>query len=230
MYERFTDQARKVMKLSNDEARCLNHMCIGTEHILLGLVKEGSGVSAQVLKHFDIDLRKVRLEVEKLVKSGPDMVMMGKLPMTPATKRVIEYAMKEAAKLNRDQADPEHILLGLLRENMGVAAQILMNLGLRLESRRTEIENFYGRPAERQREPFTNQAVEQPASETAALPAACPKCGQPVVRVIWRWIRLFGKILEDVNLGRAILGSPVHQDGPSWVRRLHLFKDARERA
>src|SRR6516162_6160972 len=80
MYERFTDRARKVMQLANQEARRLNHEYVGTEHILLGLVKEGSGVAANVLKNADIDLRKIRLEIEKIVQSGPEMVTMGKLP------------------------------------------------------------------------------------------------------------------------------------------------------
>ena len=83
MYERFTDRARKVMQLANQEAQRFNHEYIGTEHILLGLVKEGSGVAANVLKNLDVDLRKIRLEVEKIVQSGPDMVTMGKLPQTP---------------------------------------------------------------------------------------------------------------------------------------------------
>src|SRR4051812_11868956 len=83
MYERFTDRARKVMQLANQEAQRFNHEYIGTEHILLGLVKEGSGVAANVLKNLDVDLRKIRLEVEKLVQSGPEMVTMGKLPQTP---------------------------------------------------------------------------------------------------------------------------------------------------
>jgi len=96
MFERFTDRARKVMALANQEAQRFNHEYIGTEHILLGLVKEGSGVGANVLKNLDVDLRKVRLEVEKLVKSGPDMVTMGKLPQTPRAKKVIEYAIEEA--------------------------------------------------------------------------------------------------------------------------------------
>src|SRR5919109_715961 len=84
MYERFTDRARKVMQLANQEAQRFNHEYIGTEHILLGLVKEGSGVAANVLKNLDVDLRKIRVEVEKIVQSGPDMVTMGKLPKTPA--------------------------------------------------------------------------------------------------------------------------------------------------
>jgi len=144
MFERFTDRARKVMALANQEAQRFNHEYIGTEHILLGLVKEGSGVGANVLKNLDVDLRKVRLEVEKLVKSGPDMVTMGKLPQTPRAKKVIEYAIEEARSLNHNYVGTEHLLLGLLREQDGVAAQVLMNLGLKLEDVREEVLNLLG--------------------------------------------------------------------------------------
>jgi len=144
MFERFTDRARKVMALANQEAQRFNHEYIGTEHILLGLVKEGSGVGANVLKNLDVDLRKVRLEVEKLVHSGPEMVTMGKLPQTPRAKKVIEYAIEEARNLNHNYVGTEHLLLGLLREHDGVAAQVLMNLGLKLEEVREEVLNLLG--------------------------------------------------------------------------------------
>ncbi len=144
MFERFTDRARKVMALANQEAQRFNHEYIGTEHILLGLVKEGSGVGANVLKNLDVDLRKVRLEVEKLVKSGPETVTMGKLPQTPRAKKVIEYAIEEARNLNHNYVGTEHLLLGLLREQDGVAAQVLMNLNLRLEDVREEVLNLLG--------------------------------------------------------------------------------------
>ncbi len=144
MYERFTDRARKVMQLANQEAQRFNHEYIGTEHILLGLVKEGSGVAANVLKNLDVDLRKIRLEVEKLVQSGPEMVTIGKLPQTPRAKKVIEYSMEEARNLNHNYVGTEHILLGLLREQEGVAAQVLMNLGLKLEDVREEVLNLLG--------------------------------------------------------------------------------------
>jgi ATP-dependent Clp protease ATP-binding subunit ClpC len=144
MFERFTDRARKVMALANQEAQRFNHDYIGTEHVLLGLVKEGSGVGANVLKNLGVDLRKVRLEVEKLVKSGPEMVTMGKLPQTPRAKRVIEYAIEEARNLNHNYVGTEHLLLGLLREQDGVAAQVLMNLGLKLEDVREEVLNLLG--------------------------------------------------------------------------------------
>ena len=148
MYERFTDRARKVMQLANQEAQRFNHEYIGTEHVLLGLVKEGSGVAANVLKNLDVDLRKIRLEVEKLVQSGPEMVTMGKLPQTPRAKKVIEYSMEEARNLNHNYVGTEHILLGLLREQEGVAAQVLMNLGLKLEEVREEVLNLLGHGVE----------------------------------------------------------------------------------
>src|SRR4026209_2189574 len=146
MYERFTDRARKVMQLANQEAQRFNHEYIGTEHILLGLVKEGSGVAANVLKTLAIDLRKIRLEVEKIVQTGQgsEMVTMGKLPQTPRAKKVIEYSIEEARNLNHNYVGTEHLLLGLLREQEGVAAQVLMNLGLKLEDVREEVLNLLG--------------------------------------------------------------------------------------
>ena len=144
MYERFTDRARKVMQLANQEAQHFNHEYIGTEHILLGLVKEGSGVAANVLKNLDGDLRKIRIEVEKLVQTGPEMVTMGKLPHTPRAKKVIEYSMEEARNLGHNYVGTEHILLGLLREQEGVAAQVLLNLELRLDEVREEVLNLLG--------------------------------------------------------------------------------------
>ena len=144
MFERFTDRARKIMALANQEAQRFNHEYVGTEHILLGLVKEGFGVGANVLKNLGIDLRKVRLEVEKLVKHGPDMVTMGKIPQTPRAEKVIEYAIEEAASLNHVYVGSEHLLLGLLREEEGVAAQVLMNLGLELWQVREEVLNLLG--------------------------------------------------------------------------------------
>jgi ATP-dependent Clp protease ATP-binding subunit ClpC len=146
MYERFTDRARKVMQLANQEAQRFNHEYIGTEHILLGLVKEGSGVAANVLKNLDIDLRKIRLEVEKIVQHGPggEQVVMGRLPHTPRAKKVIEYSIEEARNLNHNYVGTEHLLLGLLREHEGVAAQVLMNLGLKLEDVREEVLNLLG--------------------------------------------------------------------------------------
>jgi len=175
MYERFTDRARKVMQLANQEAQRFNHEYIGTEHMLLGLIKEGSGVAANVLKNLDVDLRKIRLEVEKLVQSGPDMVTMGKLPQTPRAKKVIEYAMEEARNLNHNYVGTEHILLGLLREQEGVAAQVLMNLGLKLEEVREEVLNLLGHGLEggeaSERGSTSSSSSESPKSSRSKTPA-----------------------------------------------------------
>jgi ATP-dependent Clp protease ATP-binding subunit ClpC len=145
MYERFTDRARIVMQVANQEAQRFNNKCIDTEHMLLGLIEEGSGVAANVLKNLDIDLRTIRLEVEKLVQSEPDTVKIGKLPQTPRAKKVIERSMEEARNLSHNYVGTEHILLGLLREQEGIAAQVLMNLGLKLEDVREEVLNLLGR-------------------------------------------------------------------------------------
>jgi ATP-dependent Clp protease ATP-binding subunit ClpC len=139
MFDRFTDRARKVMALANQEVQRLNHDYIGTEHILLGLVKEGSGVGASVLKNLGVDLRGVRREVEQLIKHGPEMVTMGKVPQTPRAKRVIEYALEESRDLNHNYVGTEHLLLGLLREQEGVAAQVLTNMGVSLDLVRREV-------------------------------------------------------------------------------------------
>jgi ATP-dependent Clp protease ATP-binding subunit ClpC len=144
MYERFTDRARKVMQLANQEAQRFSHEYIGTEHILLGLVKEGSGVAANVLKNLGIDLHQIRLEVEKIVQAGPDVVTTGKLPQTPRAEKVVRYSIEESRNLNHNYVGTEHLLLGLLREQEGVAAQVLMNLGLKLEDVREEVLNLLG--------------------------------------------------------------------------------------
>lgn len=141
MFEKFTDRARKVLALANQEAQHFNHEYIDTEHILLGLIKEGSGVGANILKNLDVDLKKMCQEVEKLPKSGPNTVTTGKLSQTPQTIKVIEYAIEEARSLNHNYVGTEHLLLGLCREQDGVAAGVLMNLNITLENLRKEVLN-----------------------------------------------------------------------------------------
>jgi len=148
MYEQFTDRARKIMQLANQEAARFRHEYIGTEHILLGLVKEATGVGANVLKNLGVDLRRIRMEVERLQTQGPDVASIGGRPSTPRAKAVIEYAMKEARELNHNYVGSEHILLGLLLEQEGVAAQVLMNLGLTLEVVRVAVLELLGPPSQ----------------------------------------------------------------------------------
>ncbi|MCK6439027.1 MAG: ATP-dependent Clp protease ATP-binding subunit, partial [Planctomycetes bacterium] len=148
MFDNFTERARKVLGLARQEAQKFNHEYIGTEHILLGLILEGSGVAANVLRNMEIDLRKIRLEIEKLVQQGPQMVTApGKLPFTPRAKRVIDLAKQEAQALAHEYIGTEHLLLGLLKENEGIAAQVLMNLGVRLEEVREEVLELLGQDA-----------------------------------------------------------------------------------
>ncbi len=142
MFDRFTDRARKVMTYARKEAIRFNHDYVGTEHVLLGLVKEGSGVAANVLENLGVDLEKVRMEVEKLVRSGPSTVTKGDKPYTSRAKKVLELAMEEARNLDHNYVGTEHLLLGLLRESEGIAAQVLMNLGLNLDEVRNEVMEF----------------------------------------------------------------------------------------
>lgn len=140
MYERFTDRSRKVMQLANQEALRFNHEYIAPEHILLGLIKEGSGVGANILKNLDQDLRKIRLELEKLMDSGADMIIMGRLPQTPYCKMVIEFAMDEARRCNNNFVGTEHLLLGLLRieDHKLPVVQLFKSMGITLEAAREE--------------------------------------------------------------------------------------------
>jgi len=206
MFERLTDRARKVMALANQEAQRFNHEYIGTEHILLGLVKEGSGVGANVLKNLGIDLRKVRLEVEKLVKSGPEMVTMGKLPQTPRAKKVIEYAIEEARNLNHNYVGTEHLLLGLLREQDGVAAQVLLNLGLKLEEVREEVLNLLGAGGDSEQEnpPQAAEAAAPEAPEAAPGTARRGKSKTPALDSFGRDLTELARNGElDPVIGRA---------------------------
>jgi len=144
MFNRFTERARKVILLAKEEAKRFNHDYIGTEHILLGLVREGEGVAAAVLASFSLSPDKIRLEVEKLVQPGPSTVVSGDLPFTPKAKKVIELSIDEARALGHNYIGTEHLLLGLIREGEGVASQVLMNLGLELEKVREEVMNLLG--------------------------------------------------------------------------------------
>jgi ATP-dependent Clp protease ATP-binding subunit ClpC len=137
----FTPRAQQVLALARKEAERLNHNVIGTEHLLLGLIKLGQGVAVNVLQKMGLDLETVRMEVEKLVGTGPDQKMMGHIPYTPRVKKVIMLAQKEAKNLNHTYVGTEHLLLGLLREGEGVAAQVLRSLDVDIEQCRQEILN-----------------------------------------------------------------------------------------
>ena len=166
MHQNFTENARKVMSLANKEALRFNHDYVGTEHILLGLIRVGTGVAAHVLRNLSVDTKGIRLEVEKLVPPGPETVTMGKLPLTPRAKKVLDLAWEEAHALGHNYVGTEHLLLGLLRENDGVAARVLMNLGLKLDRVRQEVLNLVGADLTEQMEQATESRAKR---KTTAL-------------------------------------------------------------
>jgi ATP-dependent Clp protease ATP-binding subunit ClpC len=137
-FDRFTERARKVLTLAQEEAQRFNHNYMGTEHILLGLVRESEGVAAKVLSNLGIELSNVRSKVEFLVGRGERQVM-GEIGLTPRAKKVIELAVDEARRLGHHYIGTEHLLLGLIREGEGVAAGVLESLGVTLDQARSEI-------------------------------------------------------------------------------------------
>jgi ATP-dependent Clp protease ATP-binding subunit ClpA len=139
MFDRFSDSARKVMALARKEAQRLNHDFIGTEHILLGLVEARGGVATAVLKDLGVEAATVRAEVEKRVKPGSNMVIVGQIPFMPMAKKVLEYSMDEANSLGDSHIGTEHLLLGLLREPEGMAGRVLADLGVKADRVRTEV-------------------------------------------------------------------------------------------
>ena len=147
MFERFTEKAIKVIMLAQEEARSLGHNFVGTEQILLGLIGEGTGVAAKVLKSMGVNLKDARIEVEKIIGRGSGFVAV-EIPFTPRAKRVLELSLEEARQLGHNYIGTEHLLLGLIREGEGVAARVLENLGVDLSKVRTQVIRMLGETAE----------------------------------------------------------------------------------
>src|SRR5437870_5545942 len=161
LFERFTERARQVVVLAQDEARALKHNYIGTEHILLGLLREEEGLAARVLESLDITVEEVRAQVARIVGQG-DEVTTGQIPFTPRAKKVLELALREALSLGHNYVGTEHILLGLVRENEGVAARILLDFDADARTVQNAVVGALG--AEGQHEP--------PEQERASPPVA----------------------------------------------------------
>ncbi|HEX5871965.1 MAG TPA: ATP-dependent Clp protease ATP-binding subunit, partial [Longimicrobium sp.] len=140
----FTDRVRKVLAMAREEAIRLQHDYVGTEHILLGLIREGEGVAAAVLNNLNVDLDQVQEKVEESVRRGKATIALGELPYTSRAKKVLEFAMAEARELNHSYVGTEHLLLGLLREEKGIAAEVLGQLGVTLEDARRETLKLLG--------------------------------------------------------------------------------------
>jgi ATP-dependent Clp protease ATP-binding subunit ClpA len=170
MYERLTDRARRIMQLANQEAQRLNQEYIGTEHLLLGLIEEGSGIAVEALKNLNIDLRQIRREIEKIDQGAPGDVTLRKLPPTPRLKKILEYAIEEARNLNDGLVGTRHILLGLLREGEGVGAQVLFNLGVKLEDVRAEVFAILGKKDRPAKSAVPKVVPKPPDEDLSALP------------------------------------------------------------
>jgi len=144
MSNRFTERAQRVILIAQEEAKRLNHDYVGTEHLLLGLIALGEGVAAQVMANLGVDLRRVRAEIEKIVGTGDNVMLLGEIPFTPRAKKVLELAVEEAQNMGHNYVGTEHLLLGLIREEEGVAARVLENIGVRLDVVREEVISLLG--------------------------------------------------------------------------------------
>ena len=241
MFERFTDRARRVVVLAQEESRLLNHNYIGTEHLLLGMIHEGDGVAAQALRALGVSLERTRAEVLGLIGHG-DQPPQGNIPFTPRAKKVLELSLREALQLGHNYIGTEHVLLGLLREGEGVAAQILVRQGVDLESARGAVVQLmagmplddlgarsFGDPAG-SGSPFVRVA-RSTAGAAAPLPGhapglnlrvggrRCSFCLKEESRVA-RIVRSRGVSICDECLGRA--QALVAAAGPGDPKRLRL--------
>jgi ATP-dependent Clp protease ATP-binding subunit ClpC len=192
LFERFTERARQVVVLAQEEARQLKHNYIGTEHILLGLLREEEGLAARVLESLDITVERVRAQVVRIVGSGEE-VTSGQIPFTPRAKKVLELALREALQLGHTYIGTEHILLGLVREGEGIAAQVLVELGADLERvRQVAMEQqLAGYSAAAEPEPSGTADMTAPGSEpetAETLPVrdvpTCGTCGSSLSRTL----------------------------------------------
>src|SRR6202162_669516 len=225
----FTPRAQQVLALARKEAERFNHNYVGTEHLLLGLIKLGQGVAVNVLQRMGLDLERVRMEVEKLVGSHPAPNMMGNIPYTPRVKKVLELAGKEAKALNHSYVGTEHILLGLLREGEGVAARVLKSLEIDIERTRNEIlkeldPNFTPSEAE-EGEPTSKKDVKTPAlcafgrdlTELAKKNELDPVIGrrneiERVIQVLCRRTKNNPVLIGEAGVGKTAIAEGLAQE------------------
>lgn len=201
MFERYTDRARRVIVLGQEEARLLNHNYIGTEHLLLGLLKEGEGIGAQALTLHSVDMPALRSAVEEKIGKG-SQAPSGHIPFTPRAKKVMELSLREALQLGHSYIGTEHILLGLIREGEGMAAQVLADRDIKLNDVRKTILNLVGRQYEEQRQRRVTVNV-----EATDLPQPAPKTStattkeEPKEILSWQANCLCGRRIQ-VNIER----------------------------
>ncbi len=213
MYERFTDPVRRAMQRANQVAQRFNHEYIGTEHILLGMIEEGSGLAVTILKNLNVDPQKIRTEVQRIVRSGKDKASGNTLLQTPRAKRIIEYALEEARGLNHNYVGTEHLLLGLIREAEGVAGQVLLNFGVRLDDARNEIIKL------NKREPGAPNAQQSPTADWETSRFGARALG-----------RVVGQVARAIGLGNrssdpSAIGPVIPKDLEAEIERLTVAKE-----
>ena len=213
MFERFTERARQVVVLAQEEARTLKHNYIGTEHILLGLLREEEGLAARVLESLDITVERVRAQVVRIVGSGEE-VTSGQIPFTPRAKKVLELALREALSLGHNYIGTEHILLGLVRENEGVAARILLDFDADSEKIRNEVIRMLSGPGGRRARAAPARARRPPAARRARARRSPPSCStssgatSPSWRPTASWIPSSGARPRSSGSCRSSRGAP----------------------
>jgi hypothetical protein len=191
-FEKFTERARKVLRLAQEEAQRLGHTSIGTEHLLLGLVREGDGVAAKVLSNLGVELDQIRSAVEFIIGRG-DRIMLGEIGLTPRAKKVIHLAVEEGQRLNHNYIGTEHLLLGLVREGEGIAAGVLARLGVKLDDVRAQTLKVLGL--------VDNHALEEGDQEAPAKPKINFQVGQSVKIIDGPFAEFIGTV-HEIDLER----------------------------
>ncbi|HUQ63715.1 MAG TPA: Clp protease N-terminal domain-containing protein [Acidimicrobiales bacterium] len=205
MFERFTDRARRVVVLAQEEARLLEHNYIGTEHILLALIHETDGIAAEALRELGISLDAVRSQVQQLIGRGQGSPS-GHVPFTPRAKKVLELSLREALQFGHNYIGTEHILLGLVREGEGVGARVLVELGADLASVREKVVSLLGDPVKTEPggSPTSVAVLASPPQEDMPV---CHRCGASLASVLsWKTISAAGPEGEAVDIRVAYCG------------------------
>jgi hypothetical protein len=225
MFERFTDRARRVVVLAQEEARLLEHNYIGTEHLLLGIVHEGEGIAARVLESLDVSLGAVRVAVEREIGRG-SRPPVGHIPFTARAKKVLELSLRESLQLGHNYIGTEHILLGLVREGEGVAAEVLRSLGVGLDRVHATIVGLLAEASAAGEAPDVSgihslARESEPArvvtvTSVGEAPATCSFCGRDT-RDVGRWVVAHGAVICAAcveSASRVIASAPAEERGP----------------
>jgi len=218
MFERFTERARKIMSLADEEARRMNHACIDTEHVLLGMVEEGSGVGANVLTNLGAESDAVRREVEKLVKPGLEKPATVVRPQTPGTKQVVEFAIEEARNLGHNYVGSEHLLLGLMRVKEGIASRVLGQMGITQDDVTAAIRQLLNRGQDTAKPVVSaevDEMIELATDEAAEMGDTHVRCEHVLLALMQHRGGLARKVLRGLGLSAAKIREEIAKHPPA---------------